>query len=180
VKFPLQIVGLGPGDPGLITAEVWEVLNAARDVYLRTAQHPAVQGLPEHLACHAFDHLYETLEEYEAVYEAIVDELMKQAGEAGGVVYAVPGDPVVGEATVTRLLQVAAERNLPVSIHHGVSFIEPCLELAGWDALDGLQIADALDVAAAYHPAFHPDAPALIGQLYSQLVTPSWWPVMSN
>ncbi len=170
MKFPLQIVGLGPGDPGLITAEVWEVLNAARDVYLRTAQHPAVQGLPEHLACHAFDHLYETLEEYEAVYEAIVDELMKQAGEAGGVVYAVPGDPVVGEATVTRLLQVAAERNLPVSIHHGVSFIEPCLELAGWDALDGLQIADALDVAAAYHPAFHPDAPALIGQLYSQLV----------
>jgi tetrapyrrole methylase family protein/MazG family protein len=38
------------------------------------------------------------------------------------------------------------------------------------DALDGVQVADALDLAARHHPLFHPDRPALIGQLYSRLV----------
>jgi tetrapyrrole methylase family protein/MazG family protein len=49
-----------------------------------------------------------------------------------------------------------------------VSFVEPCLAEIGLDALEGLAIADALELAARHHPMFHPDMPALIGQLYSR------------
>jgi tetrapyrrole methylase family protein / MazG family protein len=38
------------------------------------------------------------------------------------------------------------------------------------DALPTLQVADALDLAARHHPSFHPDAPALVAQLYSPLI----------
>jgi tetrapyrrole methylase family protein/MazG family protein len=42
--------------------------------------------------------------------------------------------------------------------------------MLGIDALDGLYIADALDLASGHHPPFSPDSPVLIGQLYSRLV----------
>jgi tetrapyrrole methylase family protein/MazG family protein len=34
--------------------------------------------------------------------------------------------------------------------------------------LSGLQIADAVDIGAQYHPALNPDQPAIIGQLYNR------------
>jgi tetrapyrrole methylase family protein/MazG family protein len=85
-------------------------------------------------------------------------------------VYAVPGDPTFGEATVTDLRTRAREAGLRFEIAHGVSFVEPCLNALGLDALDGLSIADALDLARRHHPSFEPDAPALVGQLYSRMV----------
>ena len=51
-----------------------------------------------------------------------------------------------------------------------MSFIEPALTALRLDALDGLQIVDALDVAAAHHPPIDPDRPALLAQLYSRAV----------
>ena len=53
---------------------------------------------------------------------------------------------------------------------HGISFIEPCLSLLGMDALDGLQVLDALTVAEQYHPPLNPALPALLAQVYSQAV----------
>jgi tetrapyrrole methylase family protein / MazG family protein len=37
----------------------------------------------------------------------------------------------------------------------------------GYDALSGVALADALELAALHHPSFSPDAPALVAQLYS-------------
>lgn len=42
----IVIVGLGPGDPKHLTREAWQVLSEAREVWLRTAHHPTVAGLP--------------------------------------------------------------------------------------------------------------------------------------
>ena len=37
----ITIIGLGPGDAGLITRQAWHLLSAADTVYLRTGRHPA-------------------------------------------------------------------------------------------------------------------------------------------
>jgi tetrapyrrole methylase family protein/MazG family protein len=85
-----------------------------------------------------------------------------------GVVYAVPGDPQVGETTVQLLRREAPAHGLAVHIVHGVSFIEPTLAALGVDAFDGLQLCDATLLAARHHPPLDPDVPALVVQLYSQ------------
>ena len=163
----ITIVGLGPGEPRLLTRQAWDVLSTASEVWLRTGRHPVTAGLPSTLQVHTFDDLYDRLESFEAVYQAIVERVLDLGLRPEGVVYAVPGDPSVGEATVAAL--VAAAR-VPILRVHGVSFVEPCLACLGRDALDGLFIADALDLARRHHPPFPPDVPALVGQLYSNLV----------
>ncbi len=164
------ILGLGPGDPGSITREAWRILEQTDEAYLRTNQHPVFPHLPKGLKTFAFDDLYDELPDFESVYQSIVERLLALAARDQGVVYAVPGDPTIGEATAQAFCREARKRGLEVDIIHGVSFIEPCLALLGLDALDGLFVADALELAARHHPPFPPDAPALIGQLYSRLV----------
>ena len=166
----ITIIGLGPGDPSLLTRRAWQVLSKAEEVYLRTGDHPIVEYLPSGLTLHTFDSLYMELDDFEAVYSAIVAKLLDLANRPDGVVYAVPGDPTMGEATVKTLRQSTSEAGLSLKIVHGVSFVEPCLALVGIDGLDGLYVADALELATGHHPPFSPDSPALIGQLYSRLV----------
>jgi len=100
----------------------------------------------------------------------LLNRIMEIASRGADVVYAVPGDPLVGEATVSRLLAQAAAAAIEVEIVHGISFIEPSLAQIGIDALDGLQILDALAVASAYHPPLNPELPALLAQVYSRRV----------
>jgi tetrapyrrole methylase family protein/MazG family protein len=170
VTAGITVIGLGPGDPLLLTRAAWALLSQTREIYLRTGRHPVVQHFPPDLVCHTFDDLYDESEDFESVYGAIIARLRVLAESPDGVVYGVPGDPTVGEATVLGLREAAAEHGLPLRIVPGISFVEPCLDLMGVDALDGLFIADALELAAAHHPPFHPDAPALVGQLYSSMV----------
>jgi len=162
------IVGLGPGDPRHLTREAWQVLEGSGEVWLRTEHHPTVAGLPPHLTLHAFDHLYEAAGDFAQVYESITGEVLRLGARTQGVVYAVPGHPLVGEATVQHILNLAEEAGLPVRIVEGMSFIEPVLTALRLDALAGLQVSDALELAACHHPPLNPDVPALIGQLYSR------------
>jgi tetrapyrrole methylase family protein/MazG family protein len=129
--------------------------------------HPTVSQLPAGPVYHTFDDLYEAAHDFEEVYATIVTRLV-EALERGDVVYAVPGDPMVAEGTVTHLLTVCEEKGVQVRIAHGVSFIEPTLAALRIDAAAGLQILDATDVAAAHHPLINPDYPALIAQVYGQ------------
>lgn len=165
----ITILGLGPGDPRYLTREAWEALSAASEVYLRTARHPTVAALarPASLTVHSFDSLYETADAFDVVYAAIVDDVLALGARPNGVLYAVPGHPLVGEATVSLISERAAAAGIPVRIIAGLSFVEPCLAALGHDALAGLAIADALDLAARHHPPFPPDTPALVAQLYS-------------
>jgi tetrapyrrole methylase family protein/MazG family protein len=164
----ITIVGLGPGNPALLTREAWSVLEEAGQVYLRTSRHPTVSALPPHLVLHSFDHLYETVGDFSTLYDQMASEILAMAREGPGVLYAVPGHPLVGETSVQRILARARQEGLPVRLVDGLSFIEPVLSLLGIDGLAGLQLADATDLAAAHHPLLDPDRPALIGQLYSQ------------
>ncbi len=164
----ITIIGLGPGDPALLTREAWELLSQADKIYLRTARHPTVASLPPHLILPTFDQLYETLPDFGSVYDTIAEQIVALGRRPQGVIYAVPGHPMIGESSVQRILARARQENLPVRLVEGLSFVEPALSLLGIDGLAGLQLADATDLATAHHPPLDPDRPALIGQLYGQ------------
>ena len=198
----LTILGLGPGDPNLLTREAWDVLTRASTVHLRTRKHPTVGGLPTHLTLHDFDAVYESGDDFAQVYARIVDAVIAAAQQAD-VVYAVPGHPLVGEATVPALLQRARDLGIETRLVSGLSFIEPVLESLqqsvvssqksvvsdqpsasattanpkskiqnpkSFDPLDGLQLCDALELAALHHPPLNPDRPALVAQVYSRAI----------
>lgn len=169
----ITIIGLGPGSIDHLTRKAWSKLQGAATVYLRTARHPCVAQLPAAINRHSFDEVYQTFERFEDVYAEIAERILAAAKRDGQVVYAVPGDPLVGEASVTRIMERARAEALDVEIVHGLSFIEPCLSLIGYDALDGLQILDALSIAEQYHPPINPALPALLAQVYSRDVASS-------
>jgi len=163
----ITILGLGPGHPSHLTREAWDVLTNATEIYVRTARHPTLGGLPSTLTVHSFDAIYDATEKFEEVYRQIVERVLKLGQRPEGVIYAVPGHPAVGEATVEQIRKRAAEINLPVRLIAGLSFVEPSLLALNVDALPGLFVADALDLATRAHPSFSPDSPALVAQLYS-------------
>jgi tetrapyrrole methylase family protein/MazG family protein len=169
----ITIIGLGPGDGRYLTRQAWDVLSSAETVYLRTGRHPAVADLPPNVQQHTFDEIYETAEYFDEVYDRIVEELILlgwEAAESGQTVYyAVPGNPNVGEATVPALITAAREEGIETTIVPGISFIEPTLAAVGLDGLDGLQLFDALEIAAFLYPPLSPDTPLLIGQVYDIL-----------
>ena len=97
MKQGITIVGLGPGDPNQLTLEAKQVLQEAREVYLRTCHHPTVASLPPGPALHFFDELYEEKETVAEVYDEIAHRVLELGRRPGGVVYAVPGHPLVGD-----------------------------------------------------------------------------------
>ena len=176
----ITIVGLGPGAFDQLTQEAIATLSQASEIWLRTARHPDVSHLPAGPAIHSFDSLYEEAETFEEVYATIAQRVLALGARAEGVVYAVPGHPLVGESTVTQILKAAREAGIPTRIVPGLSFIEPALTALALDALDGLQIVDALDVIGSYYPILNPDRPALIAQVYSRAVASDLKLVLMN
>ena len=166
----ITIIGLGPGPIKHLTLGAWDKIQRTETLYLRTSRHPCVAHLPTSLCCVSFDEIYDAHEQFEQVYDEIAERVLKLARRDGVVVYAVPGDPLVGEASVSKIIDSARSAAIDVELIPGVSFVEPCLALLGVDALDGLQIVDALSVAAQYHPPINPALPALLAQVYSRAV----------
>jgi tetrapyrrole methylase family protein/MazG family protein len=166
----ITLLGLGPGDPAQLTREAWDVLSKADEVWLRTKQHPAVRGLPPKAKIHSFDDLYENGEDFGSVYAAIVEKVLELGQRPQGVVYAVPGDPFVAEATGPEIARRARSLGLPLKIVSGLSFLEPVFAALGRDPYPRLVLMDALELGDAHVPVFPPDMPALVAQIYSRQV----------
>ena len=169
-KTGITLLGLGPGDPSLLTREAWEVLTQAPEVFLRTRQHPTVAGFPPELRLHSFDRLYQDGESFEAVYTEIVEQVLELGQRPQGVVYAVPGHPYVGEATSPEIARRARERGIPVRLVEGLSFLEVLFSALEIDPLPHTTLVDALELAALHHPPFPPSAPAVIAQIHSPAI----------
>ena len=166
----ITILGLGYGDPRALTLEASDALQNAREIFLRTREHPTVAALPKHLRIHSFDYLYESQNNFDTIYTAIADDILAR-GAQGDVVYAVPGHPLFGEISVPMILARAREQNIATRVIAGVSFVDAACTALELDPLArGLQIADATDLARQHFPHLDPDQPALIGQLYSRAV----------
>jgi tetrapyrrole methylase family protein/MazG family protein len=166
----ITLLGLGPGDPAKLTREAWDVLASAGQVWLRTQQHPTVAGLPPALKIHSFDELYENGDSFEEVYSTIVEKVLELGQTPDGVVYAVPGDPFVAEATCPAIAQRARALGLPLKIVSGLSFLEPVFAALGLDPYPRLVLMDAIEMSQAHVPVFPPDMPVLVAQVYSRLV----------
>ncbi len=162
----IVVVGLGPGDPQHLTREAWEVLAEARVLYLRTGQHPVVAHLPAHLELRPLDEGSGPGREAARSVQQIVDCLL--AAPEVPVHYGVPGHPLVGEATTRALQQCLGPAQ--VRIVAGLCFLEPVCTALGLDPLEeGLQLVDALDLAASPGPfvpapPLDPTRPLLIGR----------------
>lgn len=168
-EMAITIVGLGPGDGRLLTREAWALLSSAETVYLRTSRHPVVADLPDTVSLVSFDRFYDTADSFDQVYQQIVTELL-QLGRESEILYAVPGHPYVGEATVTALVAAAGQESVPVTVVPGLSFVEPTLAAVGLDGLEGVQLFDAIELAEYKYPPVQPDVPLLLGQVYDRLL----------
>jgi tetrapyrrole methylase family protein/MazG family protein len=166
-QHTLTIVGLGPGDAALLTVEARDVLAAAPVVWLRTARHPTVAGLPAGPRYESFDDVYEGCASFEQVYETIVARVLELAA-SGPAVYAVPGHPMFGEATVRALLDRAGSAGIDPRVVAGISFVDVLSSVLHVDPLeDGLLMLDAL-AFAPHRRLLVPERPTLIAQVYDR------------
>lgn len=166
----IVLLGLGPGNPEMLTLQAWKLLENISEIYLRTCQHPTVAGFPPNLQVHSFDSLYESHETFEAVYAHIVDQVLELGRRPQGVVYAVPGHPFIAEATAPEIARRARLEGLPVQVIDGISFLDVTYAALGLDPLPHTALVDAFELIHAHVPCFPPDVPALIAQVYSSQV----------
>ncbi|MBI3739919.1 MAG: nucleoside triphosphate pyrophosphohydrolase, partial [Chloroflexi bacterium] len=166
----ITLLGLGPGDPNQLTREAWEMLSSAKEIYLRTRQHPTILGLPPAVKVYSFDDLYEDGESFDEVYAAIVKKILELGRRDEGVIYAVPGHPLVAEATCPEIARLARDEGLAVRVVEALSFLEPTFSALGLDPYPRLTLFDALTIGQSHVPAFAPDSPVLIAQIYSRVV----------
>src|SRR5581483_718977 len=98
----VSVVGLGPGPAEWVTgaARTRLGLPGAR-VFVRTRLFPELDHLLAGTRWEAFDALYETATSLDEVHAGIVERLLAAGDD---VIFAVPGDGVLGEAVVQRLL----------------------------------------------------------------------------
>lgn len=154
----ISVTGLGPGDFDRIPGPVQNILlDPARTVVVRTRHHPAAEQLAAQRKVVFCDDLYESRDSFESVYTAIAERVIA-TGQAGDVVYAVPGSPFVGEFAVRELLKTSSE----VEVIPAESFVDAVLTEVSYDPLDrGLQILNG-------HSLPDPlilDKPTIVGHL---------------
>ena len=90
----ILVVGLGPGNAAQITVEAWEaIVEPGARVFVRTARHPTLEGLPPHVSLTTFDHVYEATKRLEDVYPAIAAELLDVAKIAAATAAATADEP---------------------------------------------------------------------------------------
>jgi len=166
----ITLLGLGSGSAEKLTREAWDILTKVDEVWLRTRQHPAISGFPTALRLHSFDELYEHGESFDAVYSAILEKVLELGRRDQGVIYAVPGDPFIAEATSPAIAVKARSLGLPLKIVNGISFLEPVCAALGLDPYPRLALVDAMELSQLHIPPFPPDMPALVAQIYSRLV----------
>lgn len=154
----ITIAGLGPGSLDRVPKPVRDLLlDEGTTVVVRTAHHPAAAELAELREVVFCDDLYQTSEEFEDVYAAIADRVI-DASQAGPVLYAVPGSPMIGEFAV-RAIQ---DRGDDVDVLPAESFVDAVLTHVGYDPLDrGLQILNGHDLP----DPLVIDKPTIIGHL---------------
>jgi tetrapyrrole methylase family protein/MazG family protein len=147
----ITILGLGPGEPELLTRQAWEALNSITEIYLRTRLHPTVARLPGSLRIHSFDQIRRKIVP-KTFMKGLSSESFDLGQRPGGVVYAVPGH-LVAEATSVEIVRRAKNLAIPVRIIEGMSH-RTVLCLVEMDHYPFTTLVDALELATAHHPMF--------------------------
>ncbi len=167
MSHKITIIGLGAGDWNQLTLGVYQTLKSAKNLFLRTKEHPVVERFEqEGIQFTSFDAVYEENDQFEAVYNQITENLLTAALEED-VVYAVPGHPLVAERTVQLLLNEGSKRNIEVEIGGGQSFMDALFTAVKVDPIEGFQL---LDGTAFHAKDIHSTQHLIIGQVYDAFV----------
>lgn len=163
----LTVVGLGSGDADQLTLGIMKKMKHAATLYVRTLDHPVLNDLQqEGLEMTSFDAIYESKSSFPEVYEEIASRLIEAArtGAAGTeIVYAVPGHPMVAEASVRLLKERCPQQGISLRVMGGESFLDEAFIRLGFDPIEGFQLLDA----SSLNPELvQPQLHTLIGQVY--------------
>lgn len=162
----IVVVGLGPAGAELITREAWDHLNTQAEIWVRNRLHPALAGLHDTIHINTFDLEDEQTNQTSEALEGMLGELLT-LGE-GGVTYAVPGSPMIADLSVTRLLEAAKKRNMPIKVIEGLSFVSMLSRALGLPITQDWVLADSLSLISLEVPDFPPTKPAIITNLTSR------------
>ena len=138
----IVIVGLGPGDPDLVTRQTLAAIERIPHRWLRTRVHPSAYLVPD---ASDFDHSYETADDFASVYSAIADDRAAAARRQGEALYAVPGAPSVLDRTVATLLERAQREptTIECEVLPAVSFLDAVWSVLGIDPIEtGARLID--------------------------------------
>ncbi len=163
----IDVVGLGPAGPDLVTAGTLALLTSGATVLLRTARHPAARVAT---GARSFDAHYERADTFEDVYRAIADDVVAAALADGPVVYAVPGSPSVAERTVALLAADprVASGAVALEVHPALSFLDLAFTRLGVDPVaTGVRVVDAGHFAVG---AAGERGPLVVAQCWSREV----------
>jgi tetrapyrrole methylase family protein / MazG family protein len=142
------VVGLGPGDPSLVTSDTLAAIQSTAVRFVRTAQHPSAHLVPNAVS---FDDIYDSSDSFADVYATIATQIVTAAREHESVLYAVPGSPLILERTVA-LLRTHAD--ITVRVHTAVSFLDEVWRALNIDPVEaGITLIDGhqFSTAAAGH-----------------------------
>lgn len=162
----ITVVGLGAGDFEQLPMGVYRTLKNAKEVYMRTLDHPVVAELQkEGVSFISFDEVYEKHDEFLPVYQEIASTLIEKA-EKESVLYAVPGHPLVAEMTIQLLIEAEKKGEIQLSIEGGQSFLDAMFTTLKIDPIDGFQMVDGATFSVHH---VHMQNHLLIAQVYDQI-----------
>lgn len=170
MPLSITLLGLGPGDPNLLTLQASQILENATEIYARTDRHPVIREIATGRTIHSFDGFFDQGEQVEEVHKRIIEHILTLAREGRAVVYAVPGHPFVAEATCPEIFRRAQAEGIPVRVIEGISFIEPVCTALGLEPFPRLILRDALEMGQLTFPDYPADMPALFTHIYTREV----------
>ncbi len=166
----LTILGLGPARPEQMTLEAREALaqavaSGARAYGLAHAR-ALVEAVEPRLVIHELDYLYRLPGvDRPVAYRDLATMLVRRAFEDQvEVLYLVAGSPLFINDAVLQIRRLCQQRQLPLRLIHGMSFVELVLQGVYWTGHRGLQLLSAWNVARD-GMELQTDRPALLCQL---------------
>lgn len=167
-KSSITVLGLGAGDLDQLPYGIYRKLKEAKNLFLRTREHPVVGQLAaEGVAFASYDDVYEQYDSFAEVYEEIVRQLLAAADKDGDIVYAVPGHPLVAERTVQLLLEKGDAQGVQIEIMGGQSFLDPLFARLKIDPIEGFAL---LDGTALKPDEVSPGLHTIIAQVYDAMI----------
>jgi tetrapyrrole methylase family protein/MazG family protein len=130
----IVLIGLGPGDPALLTYEAWNLLAQATMLYTPVPTHPALSHLSPHMLC-PFP------SPHPQVGAALLKEHAAKAAPGERIICALPGHPGDSPLLAALQAQVGQQEMLPLRLVPGISLIDCfCAALAIGHHRRGLQV----------------------------------------
>ena len=161
----ITLLGLGSGGMEHLTGEAHAWLSGCSEVYTRMSSHPVLAAFSDKLVVHGFDDLYEYGASLQEIHEQIVTVILEIGKNNGQVTYAVPGHPLVGDATCAEIRKRAGALGMPVRVIEGISYLESVCACLDIGECEKLMVIDGFELRDHHIPPFSPALPALVTQL---------------